>query len=87
VANPNGAIERERSNAKGGIRDTVAAESVSHLKSLEHADLTLTGYRDCSRRFCEWLRCSGIAIDAIDDDVVDRSARRPGKWRGHWHNR
>jgi integrase/recombinase XerD len=88
MTNPDGAIEREWVNIGPDTRDTVAAEFVSHLKGLGHTDLTLTGYRDGARHFCEWLRRSGVAIDAVDDDVVERFARHRCKWsRGRWHNR
>jgi integrase/recombinase XerD len=88
MAKSNGAIEREWANVDPGIRDTVAAEFVSHMKRLGHTDLTVTGYCDGVRHFCEWLRCSGIAIDAVDDNVVDRFARHRCKWsRGRSHNR
>ena len=88
MTNPDGAIEREWVNIGPDTQDTVAAEFVSHLKGLGHTDLTLTGYRDGARHFCEWLRRSGVAIDAVDDDVVERFARHRCKWsRGRWHNR
>ena len=88
MTNPDGAIEREWVNIGPETQDTVAAEFVSHLKGLGHTDLTLTGYRDGARHFCEWLRRSGVAIDAVDDDVVERFARHRCKWsRGRWHNR
>jgi hypothetical protein len=56
MTNPNRAIEREWVNIGPDPQDTVAAEFVSHLKGLGHTDLTLTGYRDGARHFCEWLR-------------------------------
>jgi site-specific recombinase XerD len=88
MTNPNRAIEREWVNIGPDPQDTVAAEFVSHLKGLGHTDLTLTGYRDGARHFCEWLRRSGVAIDAVDDDVIERFARHRCKWsRGRWHNR
>ena len=88
MTNPDGAIEREWVNIGPDTQDTVAAEFVSHLKGLGHTDLTLTGYRDGARHFCEWLRRSGVAIDAVDDDVFERFARHRCKWsRGRWHNR
>jgi integrase/recombinase XerD len=88
MTNPNRAIEREWVNIGADTEDTLAAEFVSHLKGLGHTDLTLTGYRDGARHFCEWLRRSGVAIDAVDNDVVGRFARHRCKWsRGRRHNR
>ena len=53
MTNPNRAIEREWVNVGPTPQDTVAAEFVNHLKGLGHTDLTLTGYRDGARHFCE----------------------------------
>jgi len=58
----------------GDVAPLVAAFT-SHLSTLGHTGLTVTGYETSARHFSQWLGRTKIAIAEIDDDVVHRFAR------------
>jgi integrase/recombinase XerD len=75
-----------RPHMDAGILGSLVETFTEHVVTLGYSRLTVTGFSEAARHFCDWLCRRGIALNDIDEAIVERFARHrcqcPGGRRG-----
>src|SRR6201984_1902116 len=75
-----------RPHMDAGVLGSLVETFAEHVVTLGYSRLTVTGFSEAARHFCDWLCRCGIALNDIDEAIVEQFARHrcqcPGGRRG-----